>query len=866
MPARKQDAHRALELLEDYHAKLTGTDDRQLRSAIEKVIRIFRSRLFQALLDIQEFYEETLLDSGKSKEQKTHETMEMAAAWEKQSPMPHKKKKEVAVSATAAATAAAVVVEKENDKASSSPVASDLLPPPPEATVTFERQAFLDESMPPEIPPSTSGVEVSPIVVDQPGPDKWQWEQETIILEKGSSGLGFSIAGGYDHPHSPDDNLVYVTKIIPTGGAAKDGRLRLDDCILSVNGNELKYVTHGEAVDALRHAGNRVILLVKRKVLLVEMATSPKGEGRIHEIKLVKAGKGLGFSIAGGVGNQHIPGDNGIFVTKIIDTGAAAADGRLSVGDRILRVNEGSVENVTHEEAVQALKMTDQTVILLVEKAKKDENDGAFSQPVVTSSPMPHQVVDVSVASYEESASPTKVDAARASRDLRTVELKKGSTGLGFNIIGGEDGEGIFISFILAGGAADRSGMLRRGDQIIEVNGADMRLATHEDAALALKGAGSTVTMVVQYNPNEYAEYEKKLSDLRERAQGAAASPSPFKPSNKKELFVRALFDYDKNRDSGLPSAGLSFQHGDILHVINASDDEWWQARLIGPDGRQDDVAGVIPSKKRVERRERSRQKSVKFSRAGTADDKSPGGGRSRKRSFNFAKKLPFFRKKHKEAKEEKQEEAVLSYEEVTQEQIAYARPVIVLGPIKDRINDDLIQDFPEEYGSCVPHTTRSPREYEVDSRDYFFVSREDMERSIQNHEFIEAGQYNENLYGTSVVAVRDVALQGKHCILDVSGYAIKRLQVANLYPIAIFIRLKSVAAVKDMISDKRSSEEHVQKVFERAGKLEQEFAEYFTGIVTGDSYEEIYRNAKEVIRQSSGPLIWVPRRDAEAE
>ena len=169
------DAHRALELLEDYHAKLTGTDDRQLRSAIEKVIRIFRSRLFQALLgknehnawgvpffrrsacaDIQEFYEETLLDSGKSKEQKTHETMEMAAAWEKQSPMPHKKKKEVAVSATAAATAAAVVVEKENDKASSSPVASDLLPPPPEATVTFERQAFLDESMPPEIPPSTS--------------------------------------------------------------------------------------------------------------------------------------------------------------------------------------------------------------------------------------------------------------------------------------------------------------------------------------------------------------------------------------------------------------------------------------------------------------------------------------------------------------------------------------------------------------------------------------------------------------------------------------------------------------------------------------------------------------------------------------
>lgn len=48
---------------------------------------------------------------------------------------------------------------------------------------------------------------------------------------------------------------------------------------------------------------------------------------------------GLGFSIAGGVGNQHIPGDNGIFVTKIIDGGAAQMDGRLAVGDRLLAVS-----------------------------------------------------------------------------------------------------------------------------------------------------------------------------------------------------------------------------------------------------------------------------------------------------------------------------------------------------------------------------------------------------------------------------------------------------------------------------------------------------------------------------------------------
>lgn len=56
------------------------------------------------------------------------------------------------------------------------------------------------------------------------------------------------------------------------------------------------------------------------------------------------------------------------------------------------------------------------------------------------------------------------------SREPRKIILHKGSTGLGFNIVGGEDGEGIFVSFILAGGPADLSGELRRGDRILSVS------------------------------------------------------------------------------------------------------------------------------------------------------------------------------------------------------------------------------------------------------------------------------------------------------------------------------------------------------------------------------------------------------------
>lgn len=59
----------------------------------------------------------------------------------------------------------------------------------------------------------------------------------------------------------------------------------------------------------------------------------------------------------------------------------------------------------------------------------------------------------------------------------------------------------------------------------------------------------------------------------------------------------------------------------------------------------------------------------------------------------------------------------------------------------------------------CISDTTRAPREYEMDGRDYHFVaSREHMEHDIQNHLFIEAGQYNENLYGTSVASIKEIA------------------------------------------------------------------------------------------------------------
>uniref|UniRef100_A0A8D0DB94 Discs, large homolog 2 (Drosophila) n=1 Tax=Sander lucioperca TaxID=283035 RepID=A0A8D0DB94_SANLU len=838
MPIRKKDTARVLGLLEEYCTKLREPEEQQLKTAILRVMGIFKSNLFEALLDIQEFYEVTLLNTQKSCEQKLEEVNHMADKWEK------------SVSIQNSELAHSVCpVEEYHYQEDDSPSLDHGFPRltnevrAPELVHISEKNLSEIENVHGYVSHShISPLKASPapIIVNTDTLESAPYVIFTGFFPRpqGNSGLGFSIAGGTDNPHIGDDPGIFITKIIPGGAAAEDGRLRVNDCILRVNDADVCEVSHSKAVEALKVAGSIVRLYVRRRRPMLET---------VIEIKLIKGPKGLGFSIAGGVGNQHIPGDNSIYVTKIIDGGAAQKDGRLQVGDRLIMVNNYSLEEVSHEEAVAILKNTSDVVYLKVGKPTNVYLSDPYGPPDITHSFSPalenhiSSPVNSGTLEYKSGLPPISpgsysplpkhlLGEEDINREPRKVVLHKGSTGLGFNIVGGEDGEGIFVSFILAGGPADLSGELRRGDQILSVNGIDLRGATHEQAAAALKGAGQVVTIIAQYRPEEYGRFEAKIHDLREQMMNHSMSSGSgsLRTNQKRSLYVRALFDYEKSKDSGLPSQGLSFRYGDILHVINASDDEWWQARRVTPHGDSEEM-GVIPSKRRVERKERARLKTVKF-------NAKPGSFDSKGKCFGNAVSLCFFLP------------------------VNYARPIIILGPMKDRINDDLISEFPDKFGSCVPHTTRPKRDYEVDGRDYHYVmSREQMEKDIQEHKFIEAGQYNDNLYGTSVQSVKYVAEGGKHCILDVSGNAIKRLQVAQLYPIAIFIK-PNVQNIRDM--NKRLTEEQARKTFDRALRLEQEFGEFFTALVQGDTLEDIYNHCKQVIEEHSGPYIWIPSKE----
>ncbi|XP_040000740.1 disks large homolog 1-like isoform X14 [Xiphias gladius] len=870
MPVRKKDAERALLLLEEYRAKLNHTEDRQLRHSIQRVIDIFQSNLFQALIDIQEFYEVTLLDSQRwAESSKGADPMAPVNLWDFSS-----LQSTTVTSDTLPSLSTSIEKYRHHDEDSPQDQSSPQLTEEaggPELVQVAEKNLSQIENVHGYVTHahiSPMKANPAPVVVNTDSLDtppyvngtEADYEYEEITLERGNSGLGFSIAGGTDNPHIGEDPSIFITKVIPGGAAAQDGRLRVNDVILRVNEVDVRDVTHSRAVEALKEAGSLVRLYVRRR--------KPVSE-KVMEIKLVKGPKGLGFSIAGGVGNQHIPGDNSIYVTKIIEGGAAHKDGRLQIGDKLLAVNSACLEEVSHEHAVTALKNTPDVVYLKVAKPNSVFMNDSFAPPDLTNSYSQHMENHISTPNFLGQPLPPPASSGRYSptpksvlgdddvtREPRKVVLHRGATGLGFNIVGGEDGEGIFISFILAGGPADLCGELRKGDRLVSVNGVDLRNATHEQAAAALKNAGQTVTIIAHYRPEEYSRFEAKIHDLREQMMNSSISSGSgsLRTSQKRSLYVRALFDYDKTRDSGLPSQGLNFKFGDILHVVNASDDEWWQARQLTAQGEVEEV-GVIPSKRRVEKKERARLKTVKF------NSKSRDRGDISDDMLSKGHKHVTSNASDSESSYRGQEEYVLSYEPVIQQEVNYTRPVIILGPMKDRINDDLISEFPDKFGSCVPHTTRPKRDYEVDGRDYHFVvSREQMEKDIQDHKFIEAGQYNNHLYGTSVQSVREVAEKGKHCILDVSGNAIKRLQLAQLHPIAVFIKPKSVENIMEM--NKRLTEEQGRKTFDRATKLEQEFTEHFTAIVQGDTLEEIYDQVKQIIEEQSGPFIWVQSKE----
>ncbi|XP_043101274.1 protein scribble homolog isoform X17 [Puntigrus tetrazona] len=295
-------------------------------------------------------------------------------------------------------TSPTITLLVERDQASAggaSPRTRPHSPPPPE---------------PSDSPEQEEGDEQLGNHLNCPMEDEYPIEEVTLI--KAGGPLGLSIVGGSDHASHPfgiNEPGVFISKVIPNGLASQSG-LRVGDRILEVNTIDLRHATHQEAVRALLSNKQEIRMLVRRD-------PSPPG---MQEIVILKQpGEKLGISIRGGAkghaGNPFDPTDEGIFISKVSSSGAAARDGRLRVGMRILEVGNNSLLGMTHTEAVRVLRAAGDSLVMLVCDGFDPRNAaGIEASPGVIANPFAAGIVRKnsmeSISSVDRDMSPEEID------------------------------------------------------------------------------------------------------------------------------------------------------------------------------------------------------------------------------------------------------------------------------------------------------------------------------------------------------------------------------------------------------------------------------------------------------------------------
>ncbi|XP_044804348.2 guanylate kinase isoform X2 [Bubalus bubalis] len=138
-------------------------------------------------------------------------------------------------------------------------------------------------------------------------------------------------------------------------------------------------------------------------------------------------------------------------------------------------------------------------------------------------------------------------------------------------------------------------------------------------------------------------------------------------------------------------------------------------------------------------------------------------------------------------------------------------RPVVLSGPSgagKSTLLKKLLQEHGSIFGFSVSHTTRDPRPGEENGKDYYFVTREVMQRDIAAGDFIEHAEFSGNLYGTSKAAVRAVQAMNRICVLDVDLQGVRNIKKTDLRPIYIFVQPPSLDVLEQRLRQRNTETE----------------------------------------------------------
>ncbi|XP_063451611.1 MAGUK p55 subfamily member 4 [Pan paniscus] len=470
---------------------------------------------------------------------------------------------------------------------------------------------------------------------------------------------------------------------------------------------------------------------------------------------------------------------------------------------------------------------------------------------------------------------------------MRIVCLVKNQQPLGATIKRHEMTGDILVARIIHGGLAERSGLLYAGDKLVEVNGVSVEGLDPEQVIHILAMSRGTIMFKV-----------------------VPVSDPPV--NSQKMVYVRAMTEYWPQEDPDIPcmDAGLPFQKGDILQIVDQNDALWWQARKISDPAT---CAGLVPSNHLLKRKQREfwwsqpyqphtclkstlsismeeeddmkiDEKCVEADEETFESDKEEFVGYGQKffiagfrRSMRLCRRKSHLSPLHASVccTGSCYSAVGAPYEEVVRYQRRPSdkyRLIVLMGPSGVGVNElrrQLIEFNPSHFQSAVPHTTRTKKSYEMNGREYHYVSKETFESLIYSHRMLEYGEYKGHLYGTSVDAVQTVLVEGKICVMDLEPQDIQGVRTHELKPYVIFIKPSNMRCMKqsrknakiitDYYVDMKFKDEDLQEMENLAQRMETQFGQFFDHVIVNDSLHDACAQLLSAIQKAQEEPQWVP-------
>ncbi|KAI6065001.1 MAGUK p55 subfamily member 4 isoform X2 [Aix galericulata] len=398
---------------------------------------------------------------------------------------------------------------------------------------------------------------------------------------------------------------------------------------------------------------------------------------------------------------------------------------------------------------------------------------------------------------------------------MRIVCLVKNNQPLGATIKRHEITGDITVARVINGGLADRSGLLYAGDKLVEVNGVPVEGLEPEQVINILALSQGTIMF--------------KLIPVSDRPV-----------SNQTTLYVRAMADYCPLQDPAIPcaDAGLPFKKGEILQIVDQNDALWWQARKVSDLSA---CAGLIPSNHLLKRKQREFWWSQPF-QPHLCLKSSISMRLCRRKSWNNQQSC------YARCPSSCYSALAAPYEEV----VRYQRHPA------DRNRLIVLVD-----------TTRVQKSYEMNGREYHYVSKETFENMVYSHRMLEYGEYKGYLYGTSVDAVRTVLDEGKICVIDLEPQGIQIARTHELKPYIIFIKPSSISCMRqtrknariitDYYVNMKFKEEDLQEMEDSAKKMEDQFGQFFDQVIVNDNLQEASAQLLSAVHRAQDEPQWVP-------